>query len=514
MVVSDLKGVAVRASEVSLVERLFLEADHILKKPTLVAEGEDLSKIRQRFEEYQEESLYKEIMMILKNPLADYEDDDLGLGDIWKLLAIKKNLLIIAGPGRDRDQLWQSFALYHALKNREITCVIYPLRSMINQRYESLKDCFKSFGLYVYKATGSISSKEEVRLMKGITDGKVDLLLTTPEYLKTNLDKLKTLKDRLRLCVLEEGDQTFNKLDSLKTEWEDPRILATTSLTDKEIVDRMMSTLNLDEVLVDSKNLSNLIFNDRREICDKDDYLIKLLEKKEKTLICVNSLSVSVELARKLRERLKLGEEIVYLHERVNINEFMMIEELFQKGKIKFIVTTDAIVEKFQIFDIRHIIHYQLPFHLTGFIQRCLKGGLDGEPTQVHLLYGDDDRKWNQRFLDSITPKQETLREIYKLLVKKADQNGQISQNNLRLIEELFKDETEIIPAVTLSAALRIFQELKLVDGVTLLPKPKQKLDLYSSIMYNEGIIEKKAFNDFWQIALNEDAEKLLERIK
>ncbi|MCK4258515.1 MAG: single-stranded-DNA-specific exonuclease RecJ [Halanaerobiales bacterium] len=510
MMLNDLK-----ASQFSLIERVFLDGDQILLNSLVQNEETDLNKIKQKFVQYKNERLFQEIYKMHKNHTSQKclktLENTLESKRIVKIIGSEKSLLISANFCQSREAFWRLFTVYHLLSKFEIACVIYPFRSQVNQQYEFFKEYFKQFGLSVYKATGAISSQEQNRLSEAIRDGEVNLFITTSEYLKSNLDRFQIFKERLCFFIIEEVDLIYNKLDFLNYEWKNPFILATTSIQDRKMVDLIKKAMYLDELKLDLEMMGKISIKDKREIENKDEYLLQLLRKKEKTLIYVNSPKMSVELARKLRDRLaESGEEIIYLHEKLELKDRKILEEFYQAGKVKFVVITDTVAKRIQISDIRHIIHYQLPFHQNDFILRCLKGRMEKDISTIHFIYGELDKKWNQKVVNSLIPSREVLAGLYKLFEKLADRDGQISKNKMRLIEVLKKKEEELIPSLTISSSVKIFQQIKLMEKEKLLPKPKQKLDLYSSIMYNEGIIEKKFFSEFWQAALNEDLDTLL----
>ena len=68
-----------------------------------------------------------------------------------------KNILAIMGTGRGKSAIFQTHAAKLAMKEREMTVILYPLRALVNDQYNSLKQKMAQLGLCVYKGNGTIN---------------------------------------------------------------------------------------------------------------------------------------------------------------------------------------------------------------------------------------------------------------------------------------------------------------------------------------------------------------------
>ncbi|AZR73093.1 single-stranded-DNA-specific exonuclease RecJ [Anoxybacter fermentans] len=519
MVLVDLKPV-----ENGPVEKFFQKAYEFLKS----AEERELKDAernkRQMLEGLRKDELLEKIRYLISN--HPYRPQ---IEEILVRLLQNKNILAISTAVVDISALVKCFTAYQVLGDRHITCMVYPLPMLVDIHYESMNSSLKPLGLRVYKAHGFLTLKESEELNRAIEAGEVDILLLTPKYLEYFLSKFKKLKERIGFCLVEEAHHMgltcslfysdYYRLSQLFRELNDPLILAVTPAADKEIIAKIVESLGIDEVVIDSYVRTNLAISDQRNIRNKEDYLLNVVRSGEKTVVYVSSPEMSVKIAQKLRERLpEMDEEIIYYHEGLSLKDRKFIKDLFKRGKVKVIISTAIFAAEVDIPDIRHVVFYQLNFNFTEFKEQCWIAGVDGKQSWIHLLYGEYDKKINELALKNRVFERDFLAKVYILLNKTANKQGQIFLTDRELIDKLNKEGFYWVNSTGLSNVLGIFTELQLIKltwqgmqrVITLLPKPKQKLDLSSSIRYNEGITEKKVFEAYSRTALDEDAEKLL----
>jgi single-stranded-DNA-specific exonuclease len=184
------------------------------------------------------------------------------------------------------------------------------------------------------------------------------------------------------------------------------------------------------------------------------------------------------------------------------------------------VVATSAFGEGINIPDVRHVVLYHLPMGDVEFNQLCGRGGRDGEPASVHLVFGPKDARLNRMILESAAPARDDLGALYLVLrdLAAAD-SGAIEVTNADLAERV----KARCPSATLtdkgvSTGIGVFRELGLVESegsgayrrLVLLPAPAEKLDLASSVRYAEGLDEIESFEAFKEYALHAAADELL----
>lgn len=440
------------------------------------------------------------------------------------------NILAIMGTGRGKSAIFQTHAARLAAVKRDMTIILYPLRALVNDQYGSLKQKMAQLGLCVYKGNGTITPDERRELYEALAEGSVDILLTTPEFLEANRDSLANQARKIGLLVVDEGHHIaisasrrpiYGRIRYLREDIGNPQVLVVTATASDETAEVIRTSLGIDTIFVDKTVRSNLKLVDWRCSTNKEEHLTDIVRTGEKTLIFVNSRKQAFDIAMALREKIpQMDEQIGFYHAGMKNEWRVLVEEWFKEGKLKTVVATSAFGEGVDLPDIRHVIQYHLPFHFTSFNQQCGRGGRDGEESAIYLMFGNDDKRINEKILQDHAPVRETLAELYKVLRKSAKEN-RLSLSNAELAEELETATHRYSSEAGIQIALKIFEELSLLKRHTrgnqreieLLPMPSQKRELTESATYAEGLAEQDEFREFSQAVLSEAGEMLLARI-
>ncbi len=441
------------------------------------------------------------------------------------------NTLAIFGTGRGKSAIFQSFAAFQAIKSNQMTIIIYPLRALVNDQYQSLEDKLSPLGLNVYKGNGSLTIKQREDLNQALNSGKVDVLLTTPEFIEYNLDKFQGISDKIGFFVVDESHHiglasnqfrpTYKRIPKLVEALKNPLVLAVTATANDQVAEEIIESLNIDKLIIDTYVRENLEVIDQRDIKNKESYIEGVVTQGEKTIIYVNSRDKSIEIARHLRQTHPfLAQKIVFYNAGLTNQERLLVEEKFRDGDLQVVVSTSAFGEGIDISDIRHIILYHLNFNRTEFNQQSGRAGRDGNQAKIHLLYGQQDARINEFILECMAPDRDALAQLYVQLHKLKDQNNELVITNQELADQINQSTKLSLQASTISSGLGILEELKLLirikEGarvIKLNPKPNVKLDLATSMRYNEGVEDKQAFKEFKKFALEEKPKKLLKLI-
>lgn len=441
-----------------------------------------------------------------------------------------KNILAIMGTGRGKSAIFQTHAAKLAMTKREMTIILYPLRALVNDQYNSLKQKMAQLGLCVYKGNGTINAEERRELYDALQEGSVDILLTTPEFLEANSESLMGTNRKIGFLVVDEGHHIaisssrrpiYGRIRHLSEVIGDPQILVVTATASDETATAIQASLPIDEIFVDRTVRSNLEIVDYRDSMKKHERLMEIVGRGEKTLIFVNSRKQAFDIALALRKKLPWMEDKIGFYHAGMKNEWRVtVENWFKEGKLKTVVATSAFGEGVDLPDIRNVIQYHMPFHFTAFNQQCGRGGRDGKNSRIYLMFGSDDCRLNQQILKDRAPNRETLAVLYGILKKRAI-DDRLSLSNAELAEEMETATGRYSSDAGVQNALKIFEELSLIKRHTrgnkreieILPTMNRKRDLTESVTYSEGLAEQDAFGGFCETVLSESGEKLLARI-
>lgn len=115
-----------------------------------------------------------------------------------------RNTLAIMATGRGKSLIFHLHAARMALLEGKASIFIYPLRALVADQAFHLQEVFAQFGLAVSVLTGE--SSEEVRkdVYAGLAQGRVNCVLTTPEFLAIHADRFAQ-SGRIGFVVVDEA---------------------------------------------------------------------------------------------------------------------------------------------------------------------------------------------------------------------------------------------------------------------------------------------------------------------
>ena len=497
----------------------------IRRTDSVIAEEEEqLSQVREELEQLDEDALKERIRQAL---LGEYDYrpkqqealDALYQGD---------NVLAILGTGRGKSAIFQSYSAYLALWKRQVTIIVYPLRALVNDQYQALEKKLKPLGLKVRLGTGALEGEERASFFQQVMDGQIDVILTTPEFLLCHKHRFLELGSRLGMVVIDEAHHLASRRQGYKQlpyglqDIRPRQVLAVTATAGEETAQHIVDSLHIDSIIIDPHIRENLMIVDERENYKKAEYLLQLIKSGEKVVVYMNSRLKAVQTAELLREKspASMQNKICYYHGGLASADRAAIENAFRSGELQVIVTTSAFGEGIDIPDIRHVVLYHLSFSGEEYNQLAGRAGRDGKPARVHLLYNRRDETLNKNVLASSCPSREVLGRFYRLLQYLVQGKPAIELTNAELVE-LVKRERIAEPTETcISGWLGIFEELGFLEReregskrrIIMIPSPN-KMDLNTSLRYQECMAELEDFQKYLQIAFDHNEDHLLTAI-
>ena len=426
--------------------------------------------------------------------------------DIRKPLLNGEDLLTIIDPAQPKDKLLLSAAAWQSFSQEQMSILVYPVQSILEERFPIINEKLNRLGLQACKGISTLKDSEEVILKAKLRAKECDLLVITPQFLESNLLNWAEMKSDLGLMMIEEVDYLVDKpfLESISkiiTKLSAPQLLALTSAVDEEKITKLKYELNFTREIISSYNNAELNLKRKDKRVDKYEYLLKLIQQEKPTLVYVNSPQKSESLAQKLRDEIKTKNKIAFYHQNLTVEERTLLKRKFFAGKINTLVATTAFNETLGAQNIERVIFYELC--LNRYNLKYLSNQVsDSKAGVVYLLYHRAEIEDNKDILEKSLPNREILKELYILLSKHKNKAGKITISEDKLKEKLNNRIKFSINKDFLTECLQIFAELDLIERtkgkggkIKLLDKPAQKLDLSTSIRYNECVTIKEAFS-------------------
>lgn len=440
--------------------------------------------------------------------------------DVLARVDAGKNVLAVFGTGRGKSFCFQFPAALRALERGQKTLVLYPLRALANDQHDALTRKLDPFGVRVLRANGSISAQERDELFAALQDGSWDVILATPEFLSFHREAFAG-PSAPSLVVVDEAHHIFEsshraaygRLGATIASLGAPQVLALTATAGNDAFAHVARELKIDAWVIDPTVRKNLDVVDARNTKDKIAYLREIFGRSndEKGIVYCMSRPEAQKVADRLRST--LGDVVMFYHAGMPTADRLQVEKFFRDGALRVVVATSAFGEGIDMPDVRHVVLYHLNFDFTEFNQQAGRAGRDGDAAQIHLLFGDADRRINEFIIDRAAPTLPVLRELYRGMRGLAS-GGTLRSTYVDIARTLDLDKAN---DATVGAALRIFEEAGLVelgtddDGrfVRFLPVDG-KVDLTSNERFAEGEAERESFARFVELALTAKPAALL----
>ena len=452
-------------------------------------------------------------------------------------LAQGRNVMAVMGTGRGKSLIFQVHAAREAILSGAASVFVYPLRALVADQSFHLASRLAGLGVRVAVLTGETPPAARDRIFAGLSGGRVDIVLTTPEFLAIHRGRFAASR-RIRFVAVDEahhmagakgGDRSaYLDMPEVLGELGDPRVLASTATASAEAASEIRRLLPIDRVVVDDAVRQNLGIDDGRDLPSRENRLVSIVARGEKAVVYVNSRDQSVALCRMLRRRVpELAGAIAYYNAGLARADRSRVEEAFRSGELVCIVSTSAFGEGVNLPDIRHVVLYHMPFGGIEFNQMSGRAGRDGEPASIHLLYSERDARINERLLDAAAPERDELVTLYRALQtmwrrhRGTTGEGSFAASDLDIAQMcLAIDARTPVEDRAVPGALAIFEELGFVRTtgrdasrrIEMVENPGH-VDLSRSIRYLEGLHARREFAAFRGWALKAAARDMLARV-
>lgn len=449
----------------------------------------------------------------------------------------RRGVLAVMGTGRGKSLIFHVHAVREAILNGSASIFVYPLRALVTDQAYHLQETLASLGVRVGVLTGDTPTAARDRAFSLLGGGKLDIVLTTPEFLSIHRARFAASR-RIGFVVVDEahhvagakgGDRTaYLDMPQILHDLLDPTVLAVTATASAEVAAEICRLLPVDVQVVDAAVRENLELDDGRDLSSRENRLVSIVATGQKSVVYVNSRDQAQALCRTLRRRVpELGARIAFYHAGLTRPERASVETAFRDGELACIVSTSAFGEGVNIPDIRHVVLYHMPFGDIEFNQMSGRAGRDGAPASIHLLYSGRDARINERLLDAAAPDRRELVTLYRALQtmwrrhRGGAPTGPLPASDLDIAQMcLAVDARTPVDERAVPSGLAIFEELGFahvagdddVRAIEMVENPGH-VDLNRSILYLEGLHARREFSAFRDWALSASAHDMLTRI-
>ncbi len=302
----------------------------------------------------------------------------------------KKNLFIQAqtGSGKTLAYLIPTLELCNSSSDDTQALIITPTRELSLQVSEVAKKIAAHTKHHIITVIGGLDIHKQENALKH----KPTIIIGTPGRLKDLYDQKKINLSHLKLVILDEVDMIISTGQRKETEDILKNVHAQIVCTSATKNDQLTSFLpsNYEEIIQDESHINNKIDSYYLKTSDRKHSLLKTLKTLpiEQAIIFVNYKSDANELSEWLQKRNILCSSFSSFYEE---KDRIRILKEFKEGKLRILVATDAAARGLDLFDVSHIIHYDIPLDTDTFIHRSGRSAHQGnEGTTLTLIREKD----------------------------------------------------------------------------------------------------------------------------
>lgn len=350
--------------------------------------------------------------------------------------------------------------------------IVSPLLSLMQDQVAQLK---KMGEKSVTAINSFLDPQERTQVLNNLS--RYRFIFVSPEMLVQPFIKKKLSEIRISLLVADEAHcisqwgfdfrPDYLRISEILPDIGHPRVLALTATATAKVTEEIKDYLKISDPFVyshpmDRSNIAYDIkkFNGGNE---KMDWLRKFVsENKGPGIIYAGTRKKSQELSSLLNAS---GIRTAYYHGGMEHQDRIFVQQQFQNGELEWVCSTNAFGMGVHIPDIRHVIHFQIPTSIEGYVQEVGRAGRDGSPALATLLYANGDAELLHSLVLDDLPTKHEIREIYQSgdSPEQLAAAGIVRENSLRIVSYWKKllSESETVKQIEKQKYEKILQSGK-----------------------------------------------------
>ena len=234
--------------------------------------------------------------------------------------------------------------------------------------------------------------------------------------------------------------------------------------------------------------MAGLRMMDERSRPDRDEFLFKLVQRNQQTVIYVNNEQAAVEVAETLSLKLGKSAPIAYVVDGMPCELRKLIAEGFTKRQLTTVVTSCFSLEDLGL-AATNIVLYQPPLGMDIFMSLCGMARRQTVLGFVYALFSPDELRAADTLIASMCPNRAALVRLFRHLVAGAD---------LQTFPERWVAEL----------GMEIFGELGVLDAPL-----TEKIDLHASKTYRTTVARREAYQEFKSMAVKLPPKRWLKHV-
>lgn len=313
--------------------------------------------------------------------------------------------------------------------------VVSPLIALMKDQVDALCEV----GIRATYLNSTLPSDERLARLRGLSEGKYELLYAAPEGLEASVGNILGTLD-LRFIAVDEAHcisqwghdfrPAYRKLHGLKQRFHVP-ILALTATATARVMEDIHSQLSMHDPVVFRGSFFRP--NLRLSAYAKGEALGTTVQKAilrlvraragQSGIIYCLSRKRTEELARYLREN---GAKVEAYHAGLNPEERARVQDNFRNDAIDVVTATIAFGMGIDKPNVRYVVHADMPRSIEGYYQEIGRAGRDGLSSDCILFFSWSEVRTYDRFAEELEDEQasDRLRKQAREMFALAESEG------------------------------------------------------------------------------------------
>jgi len=299
------------------------------------------------------------------------------------------------------------------------TLVISPLIALMEDQVRALSEIGIS-SFYFKSDSKNLTTDQQ---LDNCIYGNYSIVYCSPEKLKNTefLNKISRAKIKQIAideahCISEWGHEfrpSYRNIKDLIKIFPKATVTAFTGSANLKVKNDIIENLELTKFnIIESSYERKNIFYEINHVKDKINSLFKLIDNQSSIIYC-NTRKSTEYITKKLSNK---GFSVDYFHGGLSLKEKKEKLIKWQSEKIKTIVATSAFGMGIDKFNVRKVIHYDIPKSIENYYQESGRAGRDGRKSKAISLISSEDKKlFISQNIDSLPTKTDLINTYKKL---------------------------------------------------------------------------------------------------
>ncbi len=331
------------------------------------------------------------------------------------------NALVIMPTGSGKSVLYQ----LPALLLPDLTLIISPLIALMKDQVDGLT----KKGIDAAFINASLSKSEREKRQERLKKGKYKLLYVTPERFRKEefLEVIRTRKISLFAvdeahCISEWGHDfrpDYTRLGEIRKALGNPTTIALTATATPQVQKDILRQLQLEDAKIFHEGIERPnLFLGVQEVWGEDEKLEIILEyirnlERGSGIVYFSLIQDLLKMSERLRK--EKVEHLVY-HGKLDSILRRKLQNRFMKNDRQVVLATNAFGMGIDKYDIRFVLHAQIPGSLEAYYQEIGRAGRDGKRSDCILLYDQQDLNIQLEFIKWNNPSPDFFHRAYQIL--------------------------------------------------------------------------------------------------